>query len=319
MNATAADTQNSYDVVIVGGGAAGLTAAQVLGRARRRVLVVDGGRPRNAPAAHMHGYLGHDGLPPATLVEIGRDEARAYGVQFVDGDVARVVPCGVEPGYVVTLGGGRDVRTSAIIVATGLVDHIPEIPGLRERWGSEVLHCPYCHGYEVRDRRLAVLGGLNRDASVHQALLLPLWSRDVVFFPNGADLSDAERTSIRARGVEIVDGEVAAFDGEAIEMADGQSVPRDVVFVGPRFDPNDDILRSLGCDVASHGFVSVDSRGATSVPGVFAAGNVVNPKAQVITAAGEGSAAAIAVNQYLLHGDVEAAIASWSQEGSPRR
>ncbi|MGK8464997.1 NAD(P)/FAD-dependent oxidoreductase [Nocardia cyriacigeorgica] len=310
-----------FDVVIVGGGAAGLTAAQVLGRARRRVAVVDSRDPRNGSAEHMHGYLTRDGMPPAELITTGRHEARNYEVELIDGNVIEIAWRGADPGFVVQMSDGRELEARAVLVSTGLRDELPDIPGLRSRWGADVLHCPFCHGYEVRDEPIGVVGGLVREMSIHQALLLPQWSSDVVFFPNGIELTDHERTRIRARGVRIVEdpvrGVVVAEDRlRAVELANGQLVPRAALFVGPRFVPNDTLLARMGCDIGPDGFVTTDRTGRTSLPGIWAAGNVADPRAQVITAAGSGSAAAIAINGYLLEQDVEAAVAAQASTGA---
>jgi thioredoxin reductase len=297
-----------YDVVVIGGGAAGLSAALVLGRARRRVAVVDAGSPRNAPAAHMHGFLSRDGMPPADLLAAGRAEAAAYGVELIEGRVAAI-----DAGFAVRLADGRVLSARRILVATGVRDELPEIPGVRERWGRDLLHCPYCHGWEVRDEPLGVLGTLQ--GSVEHALLVRQWSADVVFFVHTYDLAEAERVRLESRGVRIVLGEVARLVVEddrltGVELAGGEVVPRRAVFVRPGNVPHPDgLLDGLGVEVDEHGFASVDATGRTSVAGVWAAGNVVDPRAQVITAAGAGSAAAIAINADLLGEDVEQAVA----------
>ncbi|WP_430332916.1 NAD(P)/FAD-dependent oxidoreductase [Rhodococcus sp. ACT016] len=311
-------TDYLLDVVIIGGGAAGLTAAQVLGRARRNVAMIDSRDPRNGPAAHMHGFLSRDGMPPADLVATGRKEALDYGVDLIDGQVTEITSHGTDPGLTLQLTDGRQFEARAVLVSTGLRDELPDVPGLWERWGVDVLHCPFCHGYEVRDEPIGILGGDVRELSIHQALLLPQWSRDVVFFPNGIVLTDGERARILARGVEIVEDPVRGIvvDDDrlrAVELADGQLAPRAALFVGPGFVPNDSLLTGIGCDVGPNGFVAVDGTGRTSVPGIWAAGNVADPRAQVITAAGAGSAAAIAVNGYLLDWDVETALAHRDQ------
>ncbi|MGH3544487.1 MAG: NAD(P)/FAD-dependent oxidoreductase [Mycobacteriales bacterium] len=304
-----------YDVVVVGGGAAGLTAAIVLARARRRVAVVDAGEPRNAPAQHMHGFLSRDGMSPAHLLATGRGEAVGYGGEVIKGRVLGIEP-GAEHGFVARLIGGRALMARGVLVATGLRDELPEVTGLRERWGNDVLHCPYCHGYEVRDQPIGVLGGGVRELSVHQALLLRQWSHDVVFFCNRIALTGQERERLTARGIAIVVGEVARLVADddrlsGVELADGTVVPRAAVFVGPRFVPADELLTSLGCEVGENGWVATDPTGRTSVTGVWAAGNVVDPRAQVIAAAGAGSAAVIAINSYLLEEDVERAVTDY--------
>ena len=181
------ETHNEvYDVVIVGGGAAGLSAALVLGRARRRVAVIDGGAPRNAAAAHMQGFLSRDGMPPAELLAAGRAEVTGYGVEIVNDQVLAI-----EPGFVVRLAGGRVLTARRILVATGAGDELPDIPGVRERWGKDLLHCPYCHGWEVRDEPLGVLG--THPMSVLHAQLVRQWSDDVVYFAHTNDLPPSSK------------------------------------------------------------------------------------------------------------------------------
>ncbi len=308
---------NEYDVLIVGGGAAGLSAALVLARARRSVVVIDAGSPRNAPAAHMHGFLGSDGLPPATLLAAGSQEVTRYGATVVPGTVTAIdsrtdFPAADGPGFEITLGSGQVLTARRVLVSTGLTDDVPEIPGVRERWGRDLLHCPYCHGYEVRDEPLGVLGG--GDDAVAHAHLVRQWSDDVTYFSNGTAPTAEQFERLQARTIRIVDGEVARLVISAdhligVELASGEVVARTAVFVRPRLLPNAGLLSSLGCATDPHGWVSVDSTGRTSVPGVFAAGNAVNPRAQVITAAGEGSAAAIAINNDLVEEDVSIAVA----------
>jgi thioredoxin reductase len=300
---------NEYDVLVVGGGAAGLSAALVLTRARRRVAVVDAGEPRNAPAAHMQGFLGSDGLPPSELLAAGRAEVTGYGGELVPGTVTGIAPAGRR--FEVTLADGTVVGARRVLVTTGLRDDVPDLPGVRERWGRDLLHCPYCHGHEVRDQPLGVLGGTPE--SVAHAHLVRQWSGDVVFFSDGTVLTAAQREQLVARAIGVVDAPVAGLVVEddrltGVELATGQVVPRSAVFVRPAFVPNDTLLTDLGCAVDDHGWVVVDATGRTSVPGVWAAGNAVNPRAQVVTAAGEGSAAAIAINNDLVDDDVRVAV-----------
>lgn len=303
----AAMTNEPYDVVVVGGGAAGLSAALVLGRARRRVAVVDAGAPRNAPAAHMQGYLSRDGMPPAELLAAGRAEVTAYGVEVVPDQVLTI-----EPGFVVLLASGQALQARRVLVTTGASDELPDIPGVRDRWGRDLLHCPYCHGWEVRDQPLGVLG--SHPAAVQHAQLVRQWSDDVVFFVHTYDLTAAELVELDARGVQVVPGAVARLvvtDDRltGVELADGTLVERTAVFIRPNIAPHPDgLLSGLGCTFDQAGFVAVDGTGATSVRGVWAAGNAADPRAQVITAAGAGSAAAIAINADLVQEDVERAL-----------
>ncbi|WP_088286431.1 NAD(P)/FAD-dependent oxidoreductase [Kineosporia sp. A_224] len=310
---------STFDVAVIGGGAAGLSAALVLTRARRQVVVIDGGRPRNAPAAHMQGFLGSDGLPPAALLAAGRAEVAGYGGRLVDGEVVdlradRAEGTHARPGFTIGLADGSTLQARRVLVTTGLRDDVPDIPGVRERWGRDLLHCPYCHGYEVRDQPLGVLGG--GPGALAHAHLVRQWSDDVVYFADGRTLTADERQQLVARAVGIVDAPVTRLvvDDDrltGVEVATGQVVPRAAVFVRPRFAPNDTLLTGLGCATRPDGWVVTDATGRTSVAGVWAAGNAVNPRAQVVTAAGEGSAAAIAVNNDLVDEDVLVAVANF--------
>jgi thioredoxin reductase len=301
---------NNNQVVIIGGGAAGLSAALVLSRARRTVTVVDAGKPRNAPAAHMQGFLSRDGMPPGELLSAGRAEVESYGGQVVPGTVTEVTQ-GRQSGFEVRLANGAVLTARRLLFATGLRDELPDIPGVRERFGRDVLHCPYCHGYEVRDQRLGVLGG--GPNAIHQVQLVRQWASDVVFFPHTTQITAEQRQQLAARAIGIVEGKVLRMIVEdnkltGVELRDGTVVRRDAVFVGPRFVPNADLLVSLRCAVDDNGWVVADATGRTSVPGVWVAGNAANPRAQVITAAGEGSAAAIALHADLVEEDVQNAV-----------
>jgi thioredoxin reductase len=301
---------NRYDVVVIGGGAAGLSAALVLSRARRKVLVVDAGEPRNAPATHMHGYLSRDGIPPAELLATGRNEVKGYGGDIVPGTVTDLVPDG-RSGFWVLLAGGERISARRLLVTTGMRDELPNIPGLRDRWAREVLHCPYCHGHEVRDRQLGVIGGT--PGAVRYAQIVRQWTHDLVYFTPPDTLTAAERTELLSRAIGVVEGtiEQLVIDDDhlrGVQMDDGCVIPRDALFVPPRFVPNNTLLVGLGCEVDADRWVTADATGRTSVPGVWAAGNVVDPRAQVITAAGAGSAAAIALNADLVDDDVRNAV-----------
>ncbi len=299
-----------FDVIIIGGSAAGLSAALVLTRARRSVLVIDAGMPRNHPATHMHGYLSRDGTPPRDLIAIGRNEVESYDGTILTDMATDAVNEGTQ-GFRVELGDGRPVHARRLLVATGLRDEIPDIPGLWNRWGRDVLHCPYCHGFEVADQKLVVLGG--SPLAAEYALIVRQWSHDLTYVTPRNVLADAARERLEAREIAIVEGDaeqviVRADRLEGIELAGGRMVPCEALFVPPRFVPNNALLVGLGCELDDDGWASTGPNGLTSVPGVWVAGNVANPRAQVITAAGEGSAAAIAINADLVDDDVTAAI-----------
>lgn len=304
------DSSSTFDVLVVGGGAAGLSAALVLSRARRTVAVVDAGEPRNAPASHMHGFLSRDGLPPSQLLSAGRQEVAGYGGTLLRGTVSTASRTGSS--FQVVLADGTHLTARRLVIATGLRDQLPAVSGVRDRFGRDVLHCPYCHGYEVRDRKVGVLGG-SAD-SLRQVQLVRQWADDVVFFPGGQELTADDRERLVARAIGIVEGEVSGVEVQddqlvGVAVAGAGVVRRDALFVAPRFVPNSDLLVQLGCATDSNGWVVADPTGRTSVPGVWAAGNAVNPRAQVITAAGEGSAAAIAVNNDLVEDDIGDAVA----------
>ena len=302
--------QPQYDVVVVGGGAAGLSAALVLSRARRNVLIVDAGEPRNAPASHMHGYLSRDGLPPAELLATGRSEVKRYGGEIVTGTATDLVPA--EPsGFRVRLADGQRICARRLLLTTGLRDELPDIPGLRGRWARDVLHCPYCHGHEVAHRPLGVLGGT--PGAVLYAQIVRQWTHDLVYFTPPDTLTPTDRTQLAARAVSVVEGTIeqlviADDQLRGVQLDDGRVVAGDALFVPPRFVPNNQLVAGLGCDVDGDGWVTTDHTGRTSVSGVWAAGNLVDPRAQVIAAAGTANAAAIGLNADLIAEDVERAV-----------
>ena len=301
-----------YDTVIIGGGAAGLSAAQMLGRARRHTLVIDGGQPRNRFAAHAHGILGHDGLAPSELYARGREELIRYDVELRTGAAESVTDAG-EHLEVATDAGAIQART--IILATGITDRLPAIPGLAERWGTTVLHCPYCHGWEVRDQRLGVL--VTSPMHGHLAQMVRQWSDQVTVFATDPAFLDADaRLALAARAGTVVDGPVERVDGErervtAVILEDGTSVPIDALFAGGTPEPHDSAVASLDLsrqDTPLGSLIEVSPDGATSHPRVWAAGNVVNPMAAVPVAMAEGSMAGARVNAALVGLDTDRAV-----------
>ncbi len=314
-----------YDVVIVGGGAAGLSAALMLGRARRRVVVVDAGQPRNRFASHMHGVLGHEGLPPSELIAKGRTEVAAYGVEFVEGEVVRLDGAPDATEITVTLAEGGEIRARAAILTMGLTDELPDVPGLAARWGRTVLHCPYCHGWEVRGQRLGVLA--TSPMALHQVQLVRQWSDDVVFFAADAGpLAPDTLRRLRSRGIRVVtepvveiqgDGDDATIDG--VRTADGSVHQVDAVFTAGTLRPHAGFLAHLGLDHTDGSagpVLAVDLAGRTSHPRIWAAGNVNNPMANVPLAIGSGSMAGAAVNAALVEEEFDAAApaASWEPD-----
>lgn len=254
----------------------------------------------------MHGFLSRDGMPPGDLLAVGRGEVRGYGCEVREATVVHVTADSPTT-FTASLSDGNHVSARRLLVATGLRDELPEVPGLALRWGRDVLHCPYCHGHEVADEPLAVLG--STPESVRYAQIVRQWSVDVILVMPTGILTDAQRTELKARGIEVVEGAVQQVLVEedrlrGLQMEDGRVIARSAIFVPPRFAANNDILMQLGCVMDDAGWVVAGPSGATSVPGVWVAGNVANPKAQVITAAGEGSAAAIELNADLVDEDV---------------
>jgi thioredoxin reductase len=234
--------------------------------------VVDAGAPRNAPAAHMHGFLSRDGHPPGELLATGRNEVKGYGGEIVAGTVTDLVPDG-RGGFRVHLADGRGFSARRLLVTTGLRDELPDVAGLRERWARDVLHCPYCHGHEVRDRRLGVLGGA--PGAVRYAQIVRQWTDDLVYFTPPDALTPVERTELAARAVGVVEGAIEALvidDDQlrGVRMDDGRVVSRDVLFVPPRFVPNNDLLVGLGCAVDGAGWVTADSTKITDRLGLRA-------------------------------------------------
>ena len=304
------------DVAVIGGSAAGLAAALQLGRQRRSVIVVDAGEPRNAPAAHMHSYLGHEGLPPPELAALGRDEVRSYGGEVIAGravDVSRT-----DDGHFrVVLAGGSSLIARRVLAATGLVDELPDIDGLADHWGGDVIHCPFCHGYEVRDQRIVQI--VTHPRGLHPAgLFRQLSARFTLVLHGGVDAENPELEVLRNAGVNIVDGRarsiVTGDDGHVaeVELTDGDRIDADAVVIGPRFRVRAEPFKSLGLKQAEHptglgDFVETDPTGETSVPGLYAAGNVTDPSQQVLQAAADGSRIGGMISFSLAHDDIQAA------------
>ena len=302
---------SQYDVVVIGGGAAGLSAALVLSRARRTVLVVDAGAPRNAPATHLHGYLSRDGMPPAELLAAGREEVESYGGEIVDGTVTDLVPDGHRVLWLsspVGSGSRRGDCWSRPACATSCRTSPASATG------GPAMSCtaPTATATRSATAGSACIGGT--PGAVRYAQIVRQWTHDLVYFTPPDILTAAERTQLLARAIGVVEGTIDQLviddDGRAARRADARRLchSRDALFVPPRFVPNSALLVGLGCDVDADGWVTVDNTGRTSVPGVWAAGNIVDPRAQVITAAGAGSAAAIALNADLVEDDVRNAV-----------
>jgi thioredoxin reductase len=318
--------ERDHDVVVVGGGPAGLGAAVTLGRSRRRVLVVDSGEPRNAPADGIHNLLTSEGITPRDFARVGRAEASAYGAQVRDGRAVSAQL--VEGGFEVGLADGSVVTARRLLVTTGVVDELPDVPGLRARWGRDVLHCPYCHGWEVRDRSVGVLA--SSPMAIHQAMLFrQLTSRLTLFLHDGFAPGSEQLEELAARDVAVVSGRVAALAVSddrltGVRLETGDLVPVDALAVQSIPVARSEVLTSLGVGtmelemggvvVARH--VETDAQGMTSVPGVWAAGNVADPMAQVGASAAAGVRAAAALNADLAVEDVRLAVLERRRPGA---
>jgi thioredoxin reductase/SAM-dependent methyltransferase len=305
--------EREWDAVVIGGGVAGLSAAQMLGRARRRTLVIDGGSPRNRFAAHMHGVLGHDGVDPADLLRRGRDELAAYGVVVEPGSVSAVTDDGDR--MRIARDDGTVDHARAIVVATGIRDVLPDVAGLAEHWGRSVLHCPYCHGWEVAGRRLGVLA--TSPASLHQIELVRQWSDEVIAFTAAAgDIDPETMARLIARDIRVVTAparSVTTDDSGALSAvvdADGAEHPVDALFVAPTPELGLgflDALRPARSDAPGTP-LAVDQVGATSHPRLWAAGNATSPYGNVPLSMGAGSMAGAAANAALVGEDARHAV-----------
>lgn len=298
-----------HDALVIGGSFAGLSAAMQLARARRAVCVVDAGEPRNRFAAAAHGFFGLDGVPPLELMAQARAKLLAYpNVHFVQGRAAGAA-ADAAGGFTVTLDDGARLSAKKLLLAFGIADTLPALDGLRERWGRSVLHCPYCHGYEVGGGPLGVLYA--SPLSVHQAMLLPDWG-PTTFFLDGHDseLDDATRAKLLARGITLEPARVAGVAGEAprltgVRLADGRVVPVDALFIATRTRMASPLAEQLGCafDEGMLGpVIRTDASKLTTVPGVYAAGDAGQIPQNATLASADGLVAGVSLHQALVHG-----------------
>ena len=294
------ESEPIYDVLIIGAGPAGLSAALILGRIRRRVLVIDSRRPRNAPSAASHSFFTQDGTPPLEILRIGREQLRPYGVEVLDAEVTDAFQEG--DGFTVVLGDGSRRSARRLLLATGVVDPLPDIEGVRELWGKSVLHCAYCHGWEVRDQPLAVYA--NGGSAAEIVALVRCLSSDVVLCTDGpADLGD-ERELLDRHGIPIFEERIVRLEGkdgqlERILFADGRDLPRRALFLPTLPRQHSDLAERLGCELTNFGLLQVNADGLTTVPGVYAAGDLALRRHQVVVASADGAIAGIAINHDL--------------------
>jgi thioredoxin reductase len=301
---------------VVGGGAAGLNGALMLARSRRSVAVIDAGSPRNAPADGVHGLLGHEGVPPAELLQRGRAEVRGYGGHVVSGEV--VAATRDDAAFVVTLADGRRASAKRLLVTTGLADELPEVPGIAARWGRDVLHCPYCHGWEVRDMTIGVIATGPR--AMHLALLFRQLTDDVIYFCHTESPTNDEAEQLAARNIRLVDSRVVALEVSndhlaGVRLDDGAFVGCDALVVTPKMVARARFLHDLGLLPVPHpsglgDHIPVDATGRTDVAGVWAAGNVTDLAAQVGASAAAGAFAAAQINADLAVEETAEAVAT---------
>lgn len=311
-----ADMQK-YDVAVIGGGAAGLSAALMLGRSRRSAIVIDAGQPRNAPASGVHGLLGLEGINPAELLARGRSQAEAYGAVITSGQVTDVT--GRSGDFRLTLTDGRSISARRVLVATGLIDELPDVEGLAQRWGREVLHCPYCHGWEVRDQAIGVLA--TGPMSMHQTLLFRQLSDDVVYFSHrSTPPADDDAQKLAARGIRVIDGEVTGVEVtddrlSGVRLSDGSVVHRQALVVATTMIARADFLAGVGLKAIDHPSgvgeqIPADATtGRTTVDGIWVAGNVTDLSAQVGASAAAAAMAAAHINADLVMSETDEAVA----------
>lgn len=304
------------DVAVIVGSAAGLAAALQISRQRRSVVVVDDDTPRNAPAAHMHGYLGQEAVAPSELMAVGREEVRTYGGEVLSGRVVAVHRRN-DGRFRLELTGGHALVARRVLAATGLSDEVPAIDGVAEQWGRGVVHCPFCHGFEVRDQRLVQI--VTQPLSLHPTpLFRHLTDRLTVVLHDPTGLDEVVVAALAASGVIVERSEVSRIltgrDGEVsgVELGDGRVLEADAVVVGSRFHARAEVLAGVGLTATPHptgagDVLAVDARGETAVPGIYAAGNVTEPSLQVLQAAAQGSQVGAVIAFSLAEEDVREA------------
>ena len=309
--------EHDHDVAVIGGGPAGLSAAIALARACRSVIVIDAGHPRNEPAEAVHGFLSREGVSPGELLALGREELGRYGGRVVPGNA--VAARRSNTGFEVTLDTDVLISARRLMVTSGLTDELPDVPGVRERWGNDVVHCPYCHGWEIRGRAIGVLA--SGPMAIHQAQLFRQWTDDLVLFTHTTDAPSPDQAEqLAARGIQVVPGVVARLevaDGllRGVRLGDGRLVEREAIVVAPRMVAASPVLDSLGLKPAAHPLGSAIAEtyeagptGETAVKGVWLAGNVHDIQTQVISSAAQGLAAAAALNSDLIAEETQAAV-----------
>jgi thioredoxin reductase len=296
-----------YDCIIVGGGTAGLSAALMLGRCRRRVLVCEAGEPRNARSHALHGYLTREATPPLEFLRLAREEVAQFPtVEFLAAEVIDARRNG--DGFTVTLADRNELSSRKLLLATGVVDDLPDINGLGPLYGTSVHHCPYCDGWEWRDQPIAIYGQGEEASGL--ALALTVWSDDLVLCTHGPSrLTSTEREQLERHGIEVREDEVVRLEGQRgrlsrIIFAAGEPLPRSALFVASGQHQRSDLALRLGCTFNEKGAVDTGFCEVTNVPGLYVAGDASKEAQFVIVAAAEGSEAAMSINKSLLKEDL---------------
>jgi thioredoxin reductase len=297
-----------YDAIIVGAGPAGLSAALILGRSRRQVLVCDTGRPRNAVSQAIHGFLSRDGVSPQEFLRLSREQLRKYDcVELRDAEVVDA-RCGSDARFAVRLANGEEIVARKLLIATGVEDHVPDVPGLHELYGRSVFHCPYCDGWEVRDLPLAVYGRGRRGLGL--SLELTGWSRDIVLCTDGpSEIDDEGRMQLARVRIPIRDERIGRLEGqdgrlERVVFADGDVLARRALFFTTGQTQQSSLASSLGCELNEKGTVRTGKYESTHLPGLYVAGDASRAVQWVVVAAAEGAEAAFAMNTDLLREDL---------------
>ena len=295
--------KEKFDVIIVGGSYAGLSAAMSLGRALRKVLIVDAGKPANRFTAHSHNFITHDGKPPGEIAALARQQVVAYSsLKRIAGFVTDAKKENYE--FTVRIDNGAEYACSKLIFATGIIDLFPTIAGFTDCWGKSVLHCPYCHGYEVRNAKTGIIG--NGDYAFEFGSLISNWTHDLIIFTNGVSTLTAEQTSKFSRhNIQIVETKIKALQHEqgylkSISFEDGGAMSLSAIYIRPEFKQHSNAPAQLGCELTQDGYIKVDASQKTSVPGVFACGDNVTRLRTVANAVSMGTTAGMMVNKELI-------------------
>lgn len=296
-----------FDVVIVGAGPAGLSAALMLGRCRRAVLICDTGKPRNAASHALHGYLTRDGINPKEFLAIGRRDLAQYDTVELRDEQVLSARCDDDRRFEVTLAGGEIVRSRKLLLATGVVDKVPDIDGIQALYGRSVFHCPYCDGWEIRDEPMAIYG--NGDRGVGLALELTVWSRDLVLCTDGTEIDARDVQRLARNGITVRREAIARLEGDGgilrqIVFANGDVLPRRAMFFTTGQSQRSELAISLGCEISEKGTVPTGKYETTHLPGLFVCGDASRAVQWVIVAAAEGAEAAFAINTDLIKEDL---------------